>query len=409
MVTYRSLFAVREFRYLYPGMALSYLGDQFAKIAVAVLVFDRTGSAFVTAVAYASSMLPALGGPLLGAYADRLPRKRVLIACDLVRAVLVAVLVTPGLPIWLAIGLLYVLHLFTSPFTAARAALMPEVLAGDAYVTGNGLTNVTFQLSQLVGLAVGGVMVTVVHPRGALALDAVTFAASAVLIVVGVRARPAPSRGAAGASRPSLLQDTKDGARYVFSDPWLRNCLLVVWAASTFAFAFEGIAYPYAKELHGGSATAGVMLASTALGFTLGAILLTRVVSPATRDRLLAPFAVAASAVLVLAFAGPPLWAVLAILFVTGIGASFSAPLNAIFVRRVAAEYRGRAMGVAIAGITAGQGLGFLLAGALGSTSLSLATVVGLCGLVGAAATATAALGWQRAVAATADEPAVVG
>jgi len=158
VATYRELFGVREYRYLYAGQLLFYLGDQLGAVAIAVLVFDRTGSGLLTAVAYAASWLPGVfGGPVTATFADRLPRRRVLIVCDLARAVLVALLAVPAMPLPAAIVLLYVAHLWSPPFVAARSALMPEVLAGDAYILGNGLANVTFQVCQVVGFAVGGV------------------------------------------------------------------------------------------------------------------------------------------------------------------------------------------------------------------------------------------------------------
>jgi MFS family permease len=86
MTTYRALFTHREFRHLYAAQALSYLGDQLAAVAVAVIVYDRTGSGLLTAVAYASAWLPGVvGGPALGFLADRYPRRTVMIAGDLVR------------------------------------------------------------------------------------------------------------------------------------------------------------------------------------------------------------------------------------------------------------------------------------------------------------------------------------
>src|SRR5213079_2627345 len=97
-----------------------------------------------------------VGGPLLAGYADRFPRRSVMMVCDGARAVLVAVAVTPGLPVGALIGLLYVLHLFAPPFAAARAALMPQVLEGEAYITGNGLAASSYQLVQVIGFAAGG-------------------------------------------------------------------------------------------------------------------------------------------------------------------------------------------------------------------------------------------------------------
>jgi MFS family permease len=89
-------------------------------------------------------------------------------------------------------------------------------------------------------------------------------------------------------------------------------------------------------------------------------------------------------------------------LFLCGFGASFGSPLNSIFVRRVSREYRGRAMGVAISGITAGQGLGFLFAGAVSSAVGSAAVAVGICGVVGTVASLATGLPWRRAALAAA-------
>jgi MFS family permease len=393
VTSYRSLFANREFRYLYGGQLLSYLGDQLAAIAVAVLVFDRTGSGLLAAVGYASAWLPGVfGGPVLSSYADRLPRRSVLIGCDLLRAGLVALLAIPMMPLWAAILLLYVAHLFAPPFTAARAALLPEVLPGDAYVTGNGLGNITHQAAQLVGFAIGGAVVAAIGSRWALAGDAATFAVSALLIAVGVRHRPAPE----GVEPGRLWADTRAGLRYVFADPWLRGCLLLVWLASAFSYAPEAIAYPYAVRLGGGPATAGLLLAAPCVGYVGGAVLLTRLLPPPARDRLLVPAALLSTVALIPVLTGPGLPVVLALLTAAGAGAAFAAPLNAVFVRRVAPGFRGRAMGVAITGLLVAQGAGFLLAGAALQAGVPAPAVVGGSGVIGTLVVAAVGLTWQR-------------
>ena len=165
MVRYRDLFVVREFRYLYVGLIVSYVGDQLAAVAVAVLVFNRTNSGLLTGLAYASAFLPALAGPVLGAYADRLPRRALMVCCDLMRALVVAALVIPGMLIWLMIVLLFAGHTFTPLFVAARSAILPEVLDGERYVAGNGLRTITVQLCQVVGAAGGGVVVVARRTR----------------------------------------------------------------------------------------------------------------------------------------------------------------------------------------------------------------------------------------------------
>jgi len=81
--SYREVFAVAEFRALWTAQVLSSAGDQFAQVAIAIWVYRRTHSAFLTALAYALTYLPPIaGGPLLSGLADRVPRRRVMIACD---------------------------------------------------------------------------------------------------------------------------------------------------------------------------------------------------------------------------------------------------------------------------------------------------------------------------------------
>ena len=85
--SYREVFAIGEFRALWSAQVLSFAGDQFAQVAIAILVYGRTHSPFLTALAYALTYLPPIaGGPLLSGLADLFPRRRVMIVCDLFRA-----------------------------------------------------------------------------------------------------------------------------------------------------------------------------------------------------------------------------------------------------------------------------------------------------------------------------------
>ncbi len=186
------MFAVGEFRALWLAQILSVAGDQLARVALTLLVFDRTHSAFLAAVTFAASVVPTfLGGILLSGLADRLPRRQVMIACDLIRVVLVVVMAVSGIPTAVLVVLLFLVTLIGAPFISARAAVYPDILHGDLYVLGTAVTITTLQFAQVVGFVVGGAAVGLFGVRTSLLLDAATFAASALITRVWVRSRSA--------------------------------------------------------------------------------------------------------------------------------------------------------------------------------------------------------------------------
>jgi MFS family permease len=400
--TYAQVFAVREYRYLFGAYLLSLLGDQLTAVTVAYLVYTGTGSAALAAAAFASSYLAWLtGGPLLSGLADRFPRRRVLIGCDLARALLIPLAALPGLPAPALVVLLVVVNLLRPPFVAARAALMPEVLDGDRYPVANGVDNITAQVVQVVGFAAGGALVAMFSLRGALLVDAGTFLVSAVLILIGVRPRAVPGR-TDGPARRGLTT----GLRVIFTDHRLRAYVLVLWLASAFTYAAEGLMAPLAVQYGGGPGMVGLLLAAAPLGMAVGGVAITRFCPPDVRPRLILPLAVLSGAVLVVVWTSPPLWTMLGLLVLAGAGSAFAIPMNALFGRAVPTEYRGRAFGVAITGLSGLQGMAMLLAG-VAADRWAATTVIGVSGLLGAVAVLATAPFWprRRPTAAVRDAP----
>ena len=379
--TWRSLFAVAEFRALWVAQTVSLLGDQLARVAVAWLVFDRTRSALLTAVVYALTFLPwVLGGPLLGGLADRYPRRTVMVVCSLLSAVLVSVLAIPGLPTLALCGLLFVIVLLESPFLAARSALLVDVLPDDRYVLASAVGNVTGQAVQVLGFAAGGLVVAAVGPRSALLLNAATFIVAALVVRIWCVRRPVP----VDPTESGLIRwagRLRGGAVAVFADPRLRALVLLAWLA-TFSVVPEGLAVPYAASIGGGPGTVGLLLAAEPLGATIGALMVTRLVPPAGRPRLLVPLAALSSAPLLGYALSPPLPVVLGLLVASGLGGSYQLIANTTFMQLVPAHLRGQAFGLAAAGLVAGQGLGLAAAGALAGFFAPSSVIAGA-GLVG--------------------------
>ena len=382
-VRFGELLAVGEFRALWLAQIGSVLGDQLARVALTILVYGRTHSALLAAVTFAASVVPDfLGGVFLAGLADRYPRRRVMIVCDVIRLVLVLAMTVPRLPIALLVVLLFAATMAGSPFTSARAALYPEVLHGDLFVLGTAVTLTTYQFAQVLGLALGGAVVTLAGVRGALLVDAGTFAISALIIRLWVRPRPAArSADAAPSSRGS---DVLAGIRLVFRDPQLRTPMLLGWLA-LFYNAPEAIATPLASGLRAGDVGVGLILASLACGAAVGAIAFGRLASPATRLAWMRPLAVASCATLIAFAFQPDFLLVLVILFVAGLCDCYQIVAVTLFVRATPDRHRSQAFGLAQAGMSLGQGAAMIAAGAA-AQRYAPATVVAVAGALGAVA-----------------------
>jgi hypothetical protein len=396
-VTFRHVFAVGEFRALWIAQVLSVAGDQLARVALTVLVYDRTGSAFWSAVTYAVTLVPwILGGLALSGLADRLPRRQVMVSCDVIRMLLVGVMAllslgsVSGPTLGLLIALLFAVTLLDSPFKAARSAMVPDILTGERYVLGVAVSQTALQTGMVAGFALGGLVVAALNVSGALVLDAVTFAASALLVRFGVRSRPAAAGGTGG----SRFGEMAAGMRLVFGSGVLRTLVLYGWLV-TFYVVPMGLAAPYADSLHTGlklAVVTGLVFAAGPFGTMAGSIAFSRLVSPERRDGWLGPLAVSSCGVLALILLHPGLVVSLIVIAVSGACAAYQLAANSAFVAAVPAERRGQAFGLANGGMQVFQGLWIVLAGAAAEHALSPALVIAISGAVGAALAAILAL-----------------
>ena len=386
--TFGSLFALAEFRALWLGQVLSVVGDQLARVALTLLVYDRTRSALLAALTFAASVVPTfLGGVFLSGLADRLPRRLVMITCDLARMALVAAMILPRLPLAVLVILLFMVTMLGTPFTSARAATYSDILPGDRLMLGTAVILTTYQVAQVAGFAAGGAIVGFFGVRTSLIADASTFAASAVITRIWVRSRRAarPPRG----SRSVPVKGILAGIRLVFARPALRTPMLLGWTAA-FYNAPEGVAVPLARELGAGTAAVGVILATGAIGASLGAVAFSRLFSPSTRLRSMSTLAFACCAVLVLFAFGPGLPLALLILFASGVFDCFQVAASAAFLTAAPEAQRSQVFGLAQAGMSLGQGTAMILAGAIAqhhSPSTAIA-VIGASGAVAVAAIA---------------------
>jgi MFS family permease len=388
-------FEVPGFRALWTATVQSQLGNQLARLALAVLVFDRTSSPVLTALTYALTFLPPMvAAPLLTGLADRFPRRTVLMSADLIRAVLIGLTALPGLPL-VAVGVLVTLNACVHPlYSAASGAALPTLLPGDRYPVGAGVLAMTDLVTQIAGFGLGGVALGWLGgPRGCLAVDAATFALSALLLRAGLpplRPGPPQSPGARPGGHWAAL-------RMVLTDRRLAVPAALMWLYGLF-LAPEALAVPFTHQLGAGTGATGWLMAADPIGALIGTLLLTRVVPQRWWPALLTPLAVAAGVPLVVSALAPALPVALALWSLTGLLTCYITIAQVTYVRRVPDERRGRAAGVASAGLQTAQGVGVLAAGALAEL-MAPSTAIGVCAAVGvvlAVLLATAARGRRR-------------
>jgi MFS family permease len=391
--TFREVFAVREFRILWSSVLLSTAGDRLALVALTLLVYDRTKSPLLAAAVYAVGYLPwVIGGLFLGELADRRPRRSVMVFCDAARAVLVAAMVFPHVPIGALVALLFAATMFQPPFDSAKASITPDILQGERYVLGTAVLQTTLLVGQVAGAVGGGVAVAYLGVRSSLAIDAATFVLSALLIGLGLRARPAAARPEAG--QASALARMLSGFRLVFGDPALRTLLLFGWLVVFYTIP-EGIAAPYAARLGGGPIATGLVLASTVLGTTIAVPLFTRFVRPRQRINLMGPLAILTCGSLVLTGLRPNLAISLVVFSLSAAFGVYQVAANTAFVVRVPSERRAQAFGIANMGVIVGQGAAFVAAGAAAEV-VSPAAVIAVGGGIGAVVAIVLMLRWRH-------------
>lgn len=341
---------------LFGGMLSYVLGFQFEILGLTVLVYAQTRSTFLTAFAFSMGFAPQfLGGMLFTALADRLPARTVITVGLLLRAapgLLIGSL--PGMPVAVMLVLVAAAAAITPVYSAAISGLLPDVLDGDRYVLGRSILSMLSSGSQILGLGIGGAILTVLPARRLLLIAGLALVLSA-LIRRGIRPRPA--RAAGPVSVRGTVRATMAGNAQLFRDPRIRGLLLAQWAPITFSSGAESLIIPYVASIGKPASAAGLLLAVGPAGMVAGTWLVGRFCSPATRQRLALPLALLTCLSWVVFLVRPPLAGCVALMFADGFGVAYVLGLQRPFLDSVPTELRGQAFGLNSTGAMSGQGL----------------------------------------------------
>lgn len=380
----------REPRFLFGAQLISGLGDWAGRLALAVVVFQKSDSALWTAAVTVVSLVPWLGpGQLLSTFADRFGRVAVMIAADLARASLFVAMAAP-LPTAGLLTLAFLAGLCVPPFTSARGAALLDVVSPDRYGKVIALFGVATQAEIVAGYALGGTVIALVGARFTLVLNALTFVVSA-LLVAAIRHSAAADRHAESSVG---LAGVRAGTVVWRRDPICRRALVLFVGVNMMMVLPEALVVPFADELGAPPAAVGLLAATIAVGAMVAMSVAPDDDDPVVLLRLAAVRALvlslATAGLFVVSIRWLPSVAALALL-VSGAVDAIAVPTNQIVGARLPREGRAAAMSVA-GGVQYGsQATAIAVGGAL-------ALVVGSGWvLAGGAVGAVAVTGWSLA------------
>jgi MFS family permease len=275
--SYLRVLRFQDFRYLFLGQAASAVGDRVVVVALALFVTQRTRSPVDLSLVLGAQAFTLVALLLFGGvWADRLPRHRIMIATDLVRAALHATLAilifTGAVRIWHLIVIEALFGAAQAFFQPAYSGLLPQTVPESLIKDARALTESIANLASLIGPALATALVLGVGAGEAFTFDAMTFVLSALLLA---RVRPR----ARGASVPaeSVLRELRAGWREVISRSWVWVTIAVSAGALMCVYAqWYALAPSIARALYGGAGVFGLLETIAGVGAVCGAVVALR-------------------------------------------------------------------------------------------------------------------------------------
>ena len=295
-----SLFRERNFLWLWLAYVISNLGDRALAIALSVTIYDATNSKTALGLSLIFGTLPVLlFGLAGGVFADRWNRRRTMITADVGRALAVLLLLyIPSAHFKahfdahdksIVYAAAFLVASFSCFFSPARQSLLPAIVPRGKLLQANGLMLSANQATLFLGPTLGGLLISVFHPRGVFLFDAATFIASAffVRLITDVVVMPGTksARGVAG-----LWREAGEGLRYVSTSRVLRPSLVLLSLVVIGGAVYNTLELPFVKDVWGGDDKQYALLAAlSGLAAVLTGLATVGPIRSAPPARLIAP------------------------------------------------------------------------------------------------------------------------
>lgn len=264
-----SIWSYKDYLRLWVSGLLANVGATAFPIALAVTILDTGGDATSLGLILAARVLSGvLLAPVGGVWADRLPRKYVMIGADIFRAFLALILVfvaAPSIPLFVIAILVFIMGAGDAFGAPAAAAIMPTILPTEKLPAGNVARGIVVKLASIVGPGIGGLSVIAIGGRLTFAVTTIFFAVGAYLLFPIVEPTYVKNVDA-----PKFLVDLKEGLKTVWSMPWVAAVIAMASIQLMVVLGAEQVLLPIISRREFGTDT--VFAASAAL-FSIGAVI----------------------------------------------------------------------------------------------------------------------------------------
>lgn len=352
----------RGFRQLWLGQVVSQMGDWFNTIALYTIILNLTGSGRDIGLMMVARFLPSfVFGPLSGVLADRFSRRSIMIASDLLRALVVLgfLFVRRADQLWILYVLTVAQLALSTFFEPAKTAAIPSIVSDRELVAANAISSVTWSVMLTLGAAVGGIVTGWFGTDVAFVLDAFTYLLSAALIArVRVPKRPRHPKQKLTIYRMLGISETIEGARYVKQRRRVLALLLVkpAWGLGGGILTLLAVFGEQIFPVGGSPATGiGVLFAARGIGTAVGPIVARRIAGEGkTRMQNSIGIAFLIGGLFYIAFgAASSFILALVVLGIAHCGGSILWVFSTVLLQRgVEDEFRGRVFGAELALLT---------------------------------------------------------
>ncbi len=384
-----NLFTYKDYRNLWISNLFVATGASAFPIALAVTVLDAGGTTTTLGLILASRVLSSVVlAPVGGVWADRLPRKFVMIGADIYRAVLMIGLIfvaTPSVPAWGLAVLVFAMGAGEAFGFPASGAILPSLLPPEKLPAGNVLRSIGVRTAQIIGPGVGGFSVALIGGRMTFAITAAFFVVGTFLLV-GIVEKPRQ----VVELRPSFVTDLHEGLKTVWNTPWVAACMTMSSLQLMVVLASENVLLPVItrREFHTNTVFAAAA-AMFSIGGSISALIAMRVRAKHPGLTMVIIWGFFATAPLVLAFPESK-WIIIFGYLIAGISIGpWEAYWTSAIQREIPQELQGRVFSVDYMGSVGLMPLGMALVGPItkvfGERQFLIASVIFhlvVCGLV---------------------------